>query len=147
MIVRNLEEARKTDRLVKAENGNWDSTRLSLADDGGKCSFHITRIFEGTETHIHYKNHFEAVYCIEGEGEVETLADGKIWPIKPGDIYILDQHDDHLLRASKTMHLACVFTPGLTGNECIAKMALTLRRTTTADQLLARVLDVPIRHA
>ncbi|HSH49988.1 MAG TPA: L-ectoine synthase, partial [Halomonas sp.] len=25
MIVRNLEEARQTDRLVKAENGNWDS--------------------------------------------------------------------------------------------------------------------------
>ncbi len=102
---------------VTAENGNWDSTRLSLAEDGGNCSFHITRIFEGTETHIHYKHHFEAVYCIEGEGEVETLADGKIWPIKPGDIYILDQHDEHLLRASKTMHLACVFTPGLTGNE------------------------------
>ncbi|MDT8893703.1 ectoine synthase [Halomonas sp. I1] len=117
MIVRNLEEARQTDRMVTAENGNWDSTRLSLAEDGGNCSFHITRIFEGTETHIHYKHHFEAVYCIEGEGEVETLADGKIWPIKPGDIYILDQHDEHLLRASKTMHLACVFTPGLTGNE------------------------------
>ena len=24
MIVRNIEEARKTDRLVTAENGNWD---------------------------------------------------------------------------------------------------------------------------
>ncbi len=23
MIVRNLDDARKTDRLVKAENGNW----------------------------------------------------------------------------------------------------------------------------
>ncbi|MGL6252520.1 MAG: ectoine synthase, partial [Billgrantia desiderata] len=26
MIVRNLEEARKTDRLVKSESGTWDST-------------------------------------------------------------------------------------------------------------------------
>ena len=117
MIVRNLEEARKTDRLVTAENGNWDSTRLVLANDNAGFSFHITRIFPGTETHIHYKNHYEAVFCYEGEGEVETLADGKIWPIKPGDIYILDQHDEHLLRASKTMHLACVLTPGLTGKE------------------------------
>lgn len=117
MIVRNLEEARKTDRMVTATKGTWDSTRLLLADDGGGYSFHITRIFEGTETHIHYKHHFESVYCIEGEGEVETLADGKIWPIKPGDIYILDQHDEHLLRASKTMVLACVFTPALTGKE------------------------------
>ena len=31
--------------------------------------------------------------------------------------YILNEHDDHLLRATKTMHLACVFTPGLTGKE------------------------------
>ena len=93
MIVRNIEEARKTERLVTAENGNWDSTRLVLANDGGNFSFHITRIFEGTETHI------------------------QIWPIKPGDIYILDQHDEHLLRAHKTMHLACVFTPPITGNE------------------------------
>ena len=118
MIVRNLEECRKTDRLVTAENGNWDSTRLSLADDGGNCSFHITRIFEGTETHIHYKHHFEAVYCIEGEGEVETLADGKIWPIKPGDIYILDQHDEHMLRGGKEdMVVACAFNPPLSGHE------------------------------
>nr|WP_297456922.1 ectoine synthase [uncultured Halomonas sp.] len=117
MIVRNIDEARQTERLVTAANGNWDSTRMLLAEDGGGFSFHITRIFEGTETHIHYKHHFESVYCIEGEGEVETLADGKIWPIKPGDIYILNQHDEHMLRASKTMILACVFTPGLTGNE------------------------------
>lgn len=45
MIVRNLEEARKTDRLVTAENGNWDSTRLVLANDNAGFSFHITRIF------------------------------------------------------------------------------------------------------
>ncbi|MFG6666568.1 ectoine synthase [Halomonas sp. HNIBRBA4712] len=118
MIVRNLEEARKTDRLVKAENGNWDSTRLVLASDKAGFSFHITRIFPGTETHIHYKNHYEAVFCYEGEGEVETIADGKIWPIKAGDIYMLDQHDEHLLRGKeKGMTVACVFTPALTGNE------------------------------
>ena len=87
MIVRNLEEARKTDRLVTAANGNWDSTRLSLAQDGGNCSFHITRIYEGTETHIHYKHHFEAVFCYQGEGSIvnrDTLAMlGKASPRKP----------------------------------------------------------------
>ncbi|WP_447553021.1 ectoine synthase [Vreelandella sp. EE22] len=118
MIVRNLEEARKTDRLVTAENGNWDSTRLVLAEDKAGFSFHITRIFPGTETHIQYKHHYEAVFCYEGEGEVETIADGKIWPIKAGDIYLLDQHDEHLLRGKeKGMTVACVFTPPLTGNE------------------------------
>lgn len=119
MFVRNLEECRKTDRLVTAENGNWDSTRLVLAEDGMNHSFHITRIFAGTETPIHYKHHLETVYCIDGEGEVETVDDGKVWPIKPGDVYVLDKHDNHLLRASKdkTMTVACVFYPALTGKE------------------------------
>ncbi|BBM05888.1 hypothetical protein HAALTHF_37810n [Vreelandella aquamarina] len=55
---------------------------------------------------------------MRGEGEVETLADGKIWPIKAGDIYLLDQHDEHLLRGKeKGMTVACVFTPPITGNE------------------------------
>ena len=58
------------------------------------------------------------MFCYEGEGEVETLADGKIWPIKAGDIYLLDQHDEHLLRGKeKGMTVACVFTPPITGNE------------------------------
>lgn len=117
MIVRTLEQCRKTDRRVVAENGNWESVRLSLKDDGMGFSFHITTIFAGTETHICYKNHLETVYCISGEGEVETLADGKVYPIKPGTVYILDKHDDHLLRGTSDMQLACAFNPPLNGKE------------------------------
>ncbi|MFC0268397.1 ectoine synthase [Kushneria aurantia] len=118
MIVRNLEECRKTERFVEAENGNWDSTRLMLADDNCGFSFHITRIKPGTETHIHYKNHIEAVFCYEGEGEVETIADGKVHTIKAGDMYLLDQHDEHWLRGKeKGMTVACVFNPPVTGRE------------------------------
>lgn len=118
MIVRNLEECRKTDRYVEAENGNWDSTRLVLADDNVGFSFHITRIRPGTETHIHYKHHLESVFCYEGEGEVETLADGKKYRIKVGDMYLLDKHDEHLLRGlEKGMTVACVFNPPITGRE------------------------------
>ena len=118
MIVRNREECRKSGRLVTAENGNWDSTRMVLADDNVGFSFNITRIFPGTETHIQYKHHFEAVFCIEGEGEVETLADGKVYTIRPGDMYLLNEHDEHLLRGKeKGMTVACVFNPALTGKE------------------------------
>ncbi|WP_110687341.1 ectoine synthase [Salinicola aestuarinus] len=118
MIVRNLEECRKTERFVEAKNGNWDSTRLMLADDNCGFSFNITRIYPGTETHIHYKNHIEAVFCYEGEGEVETIADGKVHTIKAGDMYLLDQHDEHWLRGKeKGMTVACVFNPALTGRE------------------------------
>ncbi len=116
MIVRTLDECEKTERSVSTDN--WKSVRLSLADDGMGFSFHITTIWAGRVTPIWYKNHLEAVYCMAGEGEVETVADGKIYPIKPGTIYILDQNDKHILRAGPTdMHLACVFNPPLTGQE------------------------------
>lgn len=115
MKVRTLEEARNSDRRVTTDN--WESVRLLLRDDDMGFSFHITTIFAGTETNIWYKNHLESVYCISGEGEVETTEDGKVYPIRPGTIYILDQHDKHILRASKDMQLACVFNPPLSGKE------------------------------
>lgn len=66
---------------------------------------------------MHYQNHLESVYCISGEGEVETLDDGKKSSITPGTIYILDQHDKHVLRAFSEMKMACVFNPPLNGKE------------------------------
>ncbi|WP_119396157.1 ectoine synthase [Salinibius halmophilus] len=115
MIVRKLQDCIDTERQMKSEN--WNSVRLSLKDDNMGFSFHITTIYAGTETPIHYQNHLETVYCISGEGEVETVADGKIHKIEPGTVYILDKHDKHLLRASKEMQLACVFNPPLHGRE------------------------------
>ena len=57
------------------------------------------------------------MYCVEGEGEVETLADGRKHAIRPGVVYALDRHDRHYLRARTTMRLVCVFNPPLTGRE------------------------------
>ncbi|MBU2984336.1 ectoine synthase [Saccharophagus degradans] len=115
MIVRTLAEAEASDRRVTSEN--WESVRLLLKDDNMGFSFHITTIFEGADFEMHYKNHLESVFCMSGEGEVETLADGKVYPIKPGTIYILDKHDKHILRATKEMKMACVFNPPVTGKE------------------------------
>jgi len=117
MLVRTLGEIRGTDREVFAENNNWVSARILLKSDNMGFSFHETTIFANTETHIWYKNHLEAVYCIEGEGEVETIADGKIHPIKPGTMYALNDHDEHYLRAFSELRLVCVFNPALTGRE------------------------------
>src|SRR5690625_2385166 len=80
MIVRNLEEILDTERETKAET--WASRRLLLKNDNMGFSFHDTIIYAGTETHIWYKNHLEAVYCVGGEGEIETISDGKVYPIK-----------------------------------------------------------------
>jgi len=115
MIVRNLDEAENSDRRVVSKG--WDSTRLLLKNDGMGFSFHITTIYEGANLEMHYQNHLESVYCISGEGEIEDLADGKVYPIKPGTMYALDQHDKHILRAFRAMKMACVFNPPLHGKE------------------------------
>ncbi len=115
MIVRNLDAANQTDRRVVSEG--WESTRLLLRNDNMGFSFHITTIYEGADLNMHYQNHLESVYCISGEGEVESLEDGKVYPISPGVIYILDKHDRHRLRAKTEMKMACVFNPPLHGKE------------------------------
>ena len=117
MVIRKLDEIKNTPREVNAENGNWTSRRLILKDDNMGFSMHDTIIYAGTETDIWYKHHLEAVYCIEGEGEVETLDDGRIYSITPGTLYGLDKHEKHLLRASKDMRLICVFNPPVKGDE------------------------------
>ncbi|QQD20384.1 ectoine synthase [Venatoribacter cucullus] len=117
MIVRTLEECQNSARKIESETGTWNSVRMLLKDDNMGFSFHITTIYANTETPIWYQNHLESVYCISGEGEIETVADGKVYPIKPGTLYILDKHDKHLLRGFSEMTMACVFNPPLIGNE------------------------------
>ena len=115
MIVRTLQDCRKTDRLVTSTT--WDSCRMLLKDDNVGFSFHITRLWAGTKTVMHYQNHYEAVFIIGGEGELENRDDGKRHPLKPGTLYVLDQHDRHTLRAHSDITCACVFNPPLNGKE------------------------------
>lgn len=117
MIVRNLKEASETNRKIASPDGNWESVRLLLKGDKMGFSFHITTIFKGADFRMHYQNHLESVYCISGRGEVETLIDNVKYPIEPGTIYILDKHDEHILRSFEDMQLACVFNPALHGKE------------------------------
>ncbi len=115
MIVRDFNIEKTTERNVA--NERWTSTRLLLADDGMGFSFHITTIEAGSEHTFHYKNHFESVYCISGEGSIEELDTGKIHQIKPGVMYALNLHDKHTLRARSELVLACCFNPPVTGKE------------------------------
>src|SRR5690606_13561850 len=93
VIVRKLEDVVGTERDVHAET--WNSRRLLLKADGTGFSLHDTLIHAGTETLIWYQHHLEAVYCIEGEGEVEVLLEegGQVHPIAAGTLYVLDQHE------------------------------------------------------
>ncbi len=115
MIVRNIEEIMNSDRDVFW--GNGQSRRFLIESDNMGYSVTDTIINAGTTSLLEYKNHLETCYCIEGEGEVRTAADGKIYPIKPGTIYALDKNDKHYLTAHSTMRLVCVFLPALKGME------------------------------
>ena len=115
MIVRTLQEATRTDRRVTAPT--WESVRLLLKADAMGFSLHVTTIFAGTTTPMCYRNHLEAVLCIEGEGELEEADSGQVHTIAAGTMYALDRHDAHVLRARTDMRMVCVFNPPLHGRE------------------------------
>ena len=115
MIVRTLEEIVDTPRHVSGDT--WQSRRILLKSDGMGFSLHDTIVKEGTEQRLHYKHHLEANYCISGRGEVVDVKTGKTFPITPGTLYALDQHDEHILRAHTELVLVCVFNPPLNGRE------------------------------
>ncbi|MBI2952442.1 ectoine synthase [bacterium] len=115
MIVRSVKELIGTRRDILTET--WVSRRLLLREDGMGFSLHETLVRAGTETEMCYKNHLEAVYCVEGEGEVEVLPKGGVYPVAPGTMYALDGHERHVLRARTTLRLVCVFNPPCAGRE------------------------------
>lgn len=115
MIVRQLDDIVGTERDIQAET--WNSRRLLLAGENMGFSMHDTLIHPGTETEMCYQNHLEAVYCIEGEGEIQALPGGETHAIRPGTLYALDNHDRHVLRANTRLRMICVFNPPVSGAE------------------------------
>ncbi|WP_373895795.1 ectoine synthase [Virgibacillus sp. CBA3643] len=115
MIVKSLEDILGTED--ETSDGNWTSRRFILKKDGVGFSMNDTVIEAGTESYFWYKNHIEAVYLIEGEGEVEKVATGDVYQLKPGTLYLLNDHDKHKVRARTQLRMVCVFNPPLVGTE------------------------------
>jgi L-ectoine synthase len=116
MIVRDVESTTGTARHVIGDG--WDSKRLIVVSDMVGFSVHDTTVAEGSELELQYRHHVEANYCFGGEGEVVDLTSGHIYRLCPGTIYVLDQHDRHIVRALKgDLRLVCVFNPALAGDE------------------------------
>lgn len=116
MFVRSLNDVEKTDYFV--DWGNGTSHRMLTEADGMGFTVCHTVVKKGSESLLEYRNHLEACYCIGGEGEVEDM-NGNVYPIKAGDIYVLNQHDKHYLRGGKDtdLILVSVFNPPLKGTE------------------------------
>lgn len=106
-----------TERQVNCPKGGFTSLRILLEKDGMGFSLTETHIPKGEEQHWHYKNHFEACYCVAGFGILTNKKTGEEFDISKGTTYILDNHDDHTFEAIDNVVLVCVFNPPLKGNE------------------------------
>lgn len=115
MLIRQQNDIIGTDREV--DSGDWVRSRLVLRKDGMGHSVHETIFRAGQSRRLQYRNHMETVYCIEGEGEIESIAMGETYAIRPGTFYALNEQDEHILGAFSDLRLVCVFTPGLLGRE------------------------------
>lgn len=115
MLVRTLDEVTDTDADVKTPN--WRSKRIILGKEKAGFSVHETTLYAGTVNDFWYANHIEAVFVYSGEGEIEDKATGEVHQLKPGSLYLLNNHDKHQVRPTTEMHTVCVFNPPVTGRE------------------------------
>lgn len=115
MIVRTVNEITDTDADIQTEN--WRSKRIVLAKEQVGFSVHETTLYAGTVNQFWYANHIEAVFIVEGEGEITDLATGETHQLSPGSLYLLNDHDKHEVRPRTEMRTVCVFNPPITGRE------------------------------
>ena len=115
MIVRTLAEITDTERDVITPN--WRSKRIVLAGDRVGFSLHETVLRAGTVNDFWYANHIEAVFVVDGEGELYDKDNDVTYQLVPGSIYVLNGHERHQLRPRTEMRTVCVFNPPVTGRE------------------------------
>ena len=103
-----------------ANGPGWTSLRLLVRDDGMGFSMTETKVLPGAVLRLEYKHHVEACYCIGGAGTVTEVTSGAVHQIRAGILYAPDAHDAHEVRVPEggaALHLICVFSPALQGDE------------------------------
>lgn len=115
MIVRTTAEITGTERDVA--DGAWRSKRIVLAGDGVGFSFHETTINADSVSEFRYQHHVEAVWVVEGSGDLTNLETGEIHALRPGTMYLLNGHERHSVACDERLRMLCVFNPPVTGQE------------------------------
>ena len=115
MIVKRLEDV--VDTKGDAHGDKWHSLRLLYEEDGMGVTLTDSILEAGFEMVLWHKNHFEACYCLEGEGTVEELENGRVHEVQAGTLYAMNDHDRHRIRAKTRMRIVCTYFPALTGDE------------------------------
>ena len=93
-------------REVSVSHGAAKAYRyLTQADE---CGFTIStpRSPAGDGIVLHYKNHVEANYVIEGEGTAEDLTTGEKWDLAPGSMYFVGPKDRHQVNTHTGFYLS-----------------------------------------
>lgn len=117
MLYRHLNDLLDTKRVVSDDT--WSSRRLVLRNDRMGYSLHDTVIQAGTEHRVNHKHHLETLYCIRGDGEVESLDDGTRHILSPGAVLAFNRGEAYILRAHQELQLVCVYNPALSGQEML----------------------------
>src|SRR5699024_1600814 len=115
MLVRSVDDVTGTEDDIQTEN--WRSARIILAREQVGFPVHQTALTAGPDTDSWYANHSEAVFSTEGEGQIIDLATDEVHALKPGTVYLLNNHDKHRVPPRTQIKCVCVFNPPVTGRE------------------------------
>ncbi len=115
MIYHSADDLKGTKRYVQADG--FVSIRLALAEDN--LGFTVTEATGMTDINleVEHKNHIEAVYVLEGTGEVEIMETGEVYKLYPGVFYAFDKHERHRYRLDTEVKAIAIFNPPLIGGE------------------------------
>mgnify|MGYP002725593644 CR=1 FL=1 len=115
MIYHSAEDLTGTKRFVQADG--FVSIRLAIAEDN--LGFTVTEATGMTDINleVEHKNHIEAVYVLEGTGEVEIMETGDVYKLYPGVFYAFDKHERHRYRLDTEVKAIAIFNPPLVGDE------------------------------
>jgi L-ectoine synthase len=117
MFVRTLAELETQGRVLSLIGGTARSARYLVAADGLGFSYNDVRVGPGEGPVLWYKNHWEANFVVAGRGQVTDLANGQVYTLEPGVLYVVGPNDRHRLRLDEDTHFVSVFRPPLRGDE------------------------------
>jgi L-ectoine synthase len=115
LLVLNRDELENTKADYRTDN--FRSIRIVRAKEKVGFSVHETIMYAGTVNDFWYANHVEAVFVYDGWGEITNKDTGETYALRPGSVYLLNNHDRHQVRPKTDMRTVCVFRPPLSGEE------------------------------
>jgi L-ectoine synthase len=117
MFVKTLRELRDAGREMVVAGGSARTVRMLLQEDCLGFTLADVSLAAGNRNTLWYKNHWEANYILDGDGEVSDLTTGESWTMEPGMLYCVGPKDRHSMHAKTDLHLLSIFCPALKGDE------------------------------